>query len=111
MNIYQFFAYLIVSYSRIFKGDGKVTWEEYRKAMCAQLKKQAYEEKLFMQAFKKFDKDNSGYIDKEELKAVLKPKGATWDNADVKYLNELFAEADEDANGRVDYKGIIDHYR
>ncbi|CAC5414831.1 CALM [Mytilus coruscus] len=88
-------------------GDGLVTWEEYLKALSAQIKKQAYEEQLFLQAFKKFDKDNSGFIDKEELKSVLKKKGAKWTDDDLAFLDDLFLEADEDGNGRVEYKEFV----
>lgn len=98
------FLYITLNYFQI--GDGLVTWEEYLKALSVQIKKQAYEEQLFTQAFKKFDKDNSGFIDKEELKAVLKRKGAKWTDDDLAYLDDLFLEADEDGNGRVEYKGI-----
>ena len=87
------------------KGDGLITWDEYLKAMSVQLKKQTYEEQLFMDAFKKFDKDNSGFIDKQELKVMLKKKGAKWTDADLAELDELFEEADTNKNGRVDYKG------
>ncbi|XP_063406529.1 uncharacterized protein LOC134690486 [Mytilus trossulus] len=88
-------------------GDGLVSWEEYLKALSVQIKKQTYEEQLFTQAFKKFDKDNSGFIDKEELKAVLKRKGAKWNDEDLAYLDDLFLEADEDGNGRVEYKEFV----
>ena len=87
------------------KGDGLITWDEYLKAMSVQLKKQTYEEQLFMDAFKKFDKDNSGFIDKQELKVMLKKKGSKWTDADLAELDELFEEADTNKNGRVDYKG------
>ncbi|CAG2219424.1 CALM [Mytilus edulis] len=88
-------------------GDGLVTWEEYLKALSAQIKKQAYEEQLFMQAFKKFDKDDSGFIDKEELKYILKGKGAIWTDDDLAFRDDLFLEADEDRNGRIEYKEFV----
>ena len=56
-------------------------------------------EELLMEAFKFFDKDDSGFITLAELKQALKEQGA--DTADAKAIIEA---ADGNSDGEVDYE-------
>ncbi|XP_060608651.1 uncharacterized protein LOC132760644 [Ruditapes philippinarum] len=53
-------------------------------------------------AFKCFDKDDSGYIDKEELKEIL-----TSGYMDPNDIDEIFALVDDDKNGKIEFKEFI----
>ena len=77
-------------------------FEEYEKFMKKELKKLDYEQKLFRDAFKKFDKDGSGFVSFEELKKALCGKGDKMSDEDVQYF---FDEADLNKDGKIDYEG------
>lgn len=83
-------------------GNGYVEFEEYEKFMKKELKKMDYEQKLLLDAFKKFDKDDNGYVSFEELKKALCGKGDRMSDEDVNYF---FEEADSNKDGKIDYKG------
>ena len=83
-------------------GNGYVEFEEYEKFMKKELKKLDYEQKLFRDAFKKFDKDGSGFVSFEELKKALCGKGDKMSDEDVQYF---FDEADLNKDGKIDYEG------
>lgn len=70
--------------------------------MKKELKKLDYEQKLFRDAFKKFDKDGSGFVSFEELKKALCGKGDKMSDEDVQYF---FDEADLNKDGKIDYEG------
>ena len=69
---------------------------------AAQLNK----EELLMEAFKFFDKDESGYITIDELKQALKDTGA--DTEDAKAVLEA---ADANSDGEVDYEEFCEMMR
>lgn len=54
-----------------------------------------------MAAFKVFDKDGSGTISAEELKAVMKSLGENLTDAEI---DEMIREADKDNSGTIDCK-------
>ncbi|XP_061190078.1 calmodulin-like [Saccostrea echinata] len=85
-------------------GNGYVEFEEYEKFMKKELKKLDYEQKLFMDAFKKFDKDGNGYVSFEELKKALCGTGDRMSDEDVKMF---FDEADLNQDGKIDYKEFV----
>jgi calmodulin len=70
--------------------------------MKKELQKLDYEEKLFLNAFKKFDKDGNGYVSFEELKKALCGTGDRMSDEDVRYF---FQEADLNNDGKIDYNG------
>ena len=63
-----------------------------------------------MEAFKLFDKDDSGYIDTEELKDAMRALGFVYDKKKVK---ELMEQADKDGSGQIDqdeFKALMARY-
>lgn len=56
------------------------------------------------EAFNLFDKDKSGYIDQEELKAVMKTIGPCPSDAEVR---DMIHEIDTDNNGVIDFEEFI----
>ena len=60
-----------------------------------------------MEAFRKLDKDNSGYLDKDELRCWLKRKDQEWTEEDEMDLDDLFQEVDTDGNGKVEFSGEL----
>ncbi|KAG0479165.1 hypothetical protein HPP92_013884 [Vanilla planifolia] len=70
-------------------GNGTIDYDEFITATM-HLNRMDREEHLFT-AFQYFDKDNSGYITKEELEQALKEKGF-YETKDIK---EIISEADE----------------
>lgn len=55
-----------------------------------------------MEAFKVFDMDGNGYIDKHELKYVMRRLGENLSDDDLK---AMFHEADLNGDGYIDYEG------
>lgn len=82
-----------------------MTYEEFESVISSWIKGVSYESQLFMEAFTKVDKDNSGYIDKDELRTWLKRKDHEWTTEDEEDLNDLFNDADVNHNGKVEYSG------
>ena len=50
-----------------------------------------------------FDKDQNGYIDKEELKLVMASLGEHLTDDEIQ---EMMTEADLDGDGKIDYNGM-----
>ena len=63
----------------------------------------ADEETEYREAFRVFDKDGNGFIDKQELKEVM---GALGEQLTDKEVNKMMKEADLDGDGKVNYEGI-----
>ena len=62
------------------------------------------------EAFKLFDKDDSGFIDTEELKDAMRALGFVYDKKKVK---ELMEQADKDGSGQIDqdeFKALMARY-
>lgn len=67
-------------------------------------KNKKLEEKELQSAFKVFDKDKNGTIDKKELKKVLTSLGEKLKDSEV---DEMFKAADIDSDGKIQYRGMI----
>ena len=62
------------------------------------------------EAFKLFDKDESGFIDTEELKDAMRALGFVYDKKKVK---DLMEQADKDGSGQIDideFKALMARY-
>ena len=82
-------------------GNGLIDYEEFVTA-TVHMNKMHREEHLYT-AFQFFDKDNSGYITRDELEQALKEKGMY----DAKEIKEIISEADTDNDGRIDYSEFV----
>lgn len=69
--------------------------------MTTKMKKTTDYEAELRQAFKVFDRDNSGTISPDELRHVLESIG---DRVTGQELDEMMKEADLDRNGSIDCK-------
>ena len=56
--------------------------------------------------FRDFDKDGSGKIDAQELKAVFAEMGKTYSDAEMERMIQI---ADKDASGTLEYEEFIKH--
>lgn len=79
---------------------GSVDFSEFLQMMALKLKDTDEEQALY-EAFRVFDKDGSGTISAEELKAVMKTLG---EDLSDKELDEMLKEADTDGDGTIDCK-------
>ncbi|WOL06780.1 hypothetical protein Cni_G15514 [Canna indica] len=82
-------------------GNGTIDYEEFITATM-HINKMDREEHLYT-AFQFFDKDNSGFITKEELEQALKEKGM-YDGQEIK---DIISEADADNDGRINYDEFV----
>ncbi|KAM7523450.1 hypothetical protein LguiA_013352 [Lonicera macranthoides] len=82
-------------------GNGTIDYEEFITATM-HLNRMDREEHLYT-AFQYFDKDNSGYITKEELEQALREFGMD-DGRDIK---EVMSEVDSDNDGRINYDEFV----
>ena len=58
------------------------------------------EEENLKAAFEVFDKDGNGYIDREELKDIMKQLG---NNFTDQQISKMMEEADTDKDGKIDF--------
>ena len=62
-----------------------------------------YEEEMKV-AFKMFDKDKNGYIERDELKQMMTKLGEKLTDGEI---DEMMKEADTDNDGRVNYNEFL----
>ncbi|KAJ1274051.1 hypothetical protein BS78_05G033400 [Paspalum vaginatum] len=82
-------------------GNGLIDYDEFVTA-TVHMNKLDREEHLYT-AFQYFDKDNSGYITREELEQALKEQGLY----DAEKIKEVISDADSDNDGRIDYSEFV----
>nr|CAB3488999.1 unnamed protein product [Digitaria exilis] len=82
-------------------GNGLIDYDEFVTA-TVHMNKLDREEHLYT-AFQYFDKDNSGYITREELEQALKEQGCY----DAEKIKEVISDADSDNDGRIDYSEFV----
>ena len=68
--------------------------------------KASAEEKYLKATFKKFDKDGSGTISREELREVLYTDGLHM--TDEAELDNIITMADKNNDGEIDYQELIE---
>ena len=81
--------------------NGKIDYTEF---LAATIQKANYlrNEKL-LEAFTMFDKDNSGYITKEELQKALKAE-----KTQEKEIEKYIKAVDKNGDGKIDYKEFLE---
>lgn len=79
-----------------YNKNGFINWTEF---LAATIDKNVFltENKLY-EAFRMFDKDNSGKISKEEISQVLEKDGG-----DMKYFEDMVHKYDANNDGEIDY--------
>ncbi|CAD6343979.1 unnamed protein product [Miscanthus lutarioriparius] len=82
-------------------GNGLIDYDEFVTA-TVHMNKLDREEHLYT-AFQYFDKDNSGYITRQELEHALKEQGLY----DAEKIKEVISDADSDNDGRIDYSEFV----
>jgi len=82
-------------------GNGTIDYLEFITATM-HINRTEKQDRLYT-AFQYFDKDNSGYITKEELQQALKNYGM----GDPKTIKEIIDEVDTDNDGRIDYDEFV----
>lgn len=85
-------------------GNGSIDFEEFAVLMLEHLKQPAEEQQELLESFRVFDKDDSGYIEVDELKQVMKAIGERLSDEQVK---KIFAMGDLDGDGRLDYQEFV----
>ncbi|CAK8694280.1 unnamed protein product [Clavelina lepadiformis] len=88
-------------------GDGKIDFAEFTRLTNARMKPKDEEfddDQHYENAFKVFDKDGNGFIDRDELREVV--RSITGDPTEEE-LDKLFEEADLNGDGRIDFKEFM----
>ena len=80
-------------------GSGSIEFEEFAKMMTSRTKHTSQEELL--NAFKVFDKERNGIIERDELEHVLKTIGL---EVTPELVDEMMIVADPDGKGGVTYE-------
>ncbi|GLU05881.1 hypothetical protein SLE2022_229560 [Rubroshorea leprosula] len=82
-------------------GNGTIDYIEFITATM-HMNRMEREDHLYT-AFQYFDKDNSGYITREELEHGLKE----YNMGDEKTIKEIIAEVDTDKDGKINYEEFV----
>mmetsp|Transcript_13242 Transcript_13242/g.31202 ORF Transcript_13242/g.31202 Transcript_13242/m.31202 type:complete len:196 (-) Transcript_13242:18-605(-) len=82
--------------------SGTIEFDEFIDLMARTNKTQDDMDKEIMEAFRSFDVDGSGYLDREELIEALTTMGDG--PVDEETVNEWIAEADTDGDGKINLK-------
>ena len=84
--------------------NGVIEFSEFLRMMAhRQSLSNEHEEELTM-AFRVFDKDQDGFITREELKELMERLGEDLADQDI---DEMIAAADSDGDGKVNYEEFV----
>ncbi|XP_074576438.1 uncharacterized protein LOC141832971 [Curcuma longa] len=84
-------------------GSGAIEFEEFLSFMAKKMNETDSEEEV-REAFKVFDKDQNGFISKNELKNVMISLGEKLTDEEV---DQMIKEADLDGDGQVNYEEFV----
>ncbi|ESO01309.1 hypothetical protein HELRODRAFT_185708 [Helobdella robusta] len=85
--------------------DGKLSFNEFFQLMEKYRKSAEQEREALTDAFRCFDRNGDGRIDKRELRMALTEMGMSKLSKDE--VDDLFNEADTDDNGYIDYRELV----
>lgn len=89
--------------------SGEIDFDEFITFMQrTQTQEEITEEEEVIRAFKTFDKDNNGWLSCAEFKHILCNLGDKFSDEEV---NEIFAEADLNNDGRIEYREFVEFWR
>uniref|UniRef100_A0A8C2IFB7 Troponin C, skeletal muscle n=1 Tax=Cyprinus carpio TaxID=7962 RepID=A0A8C2IFB7_CYPCA len=85
-------------------GSGTIDFEEFLVMMVQQLKEDqaGKSEEELSECFRVFDKNQDGFIDRDEFADILRATGEPVTDEDI---NELMADADTNKDGKLDFDG------
>ena len=87
-------------------GSGTMDFMDFLKFMETPLKQKAQpSEREILEAFKIFDDDNSGTIDKLELRKIMCELGEGLDRKD---FDAMIEGTDPEGSGKIDYKSLVE---
>ena len=81
----------------------EINYDEFL-SIINQREKDVDEQEEVLKAFKVFDKDGNGLININELKDIMLSIGNNWDENEI---NEMFADADYDNDGYINYEVFV----
>ena len=81
----------------------EINYDEFL-TIINQREKDVDEEEEVIKAFKVFDKEGNGLININELKDIMLSMGNNWSENEI---NEMFAEADIDMDGYLNYEDFV----
>ena len=81
----------------------EINYDEFL-TIINQREKDVDEEEEVLKAFKVFDKEGNGLININELKDIMLSMGNNWSENEI---NEMFAEADIDMDGYLNYEDFV----
>ena len=81
----------------------EINYDEFL-TIINQREKDVDEEEEVLKAFKVFDKEGNGLININELKDIMLNMGNNWSENEI---NEMFAEADIDMDGYLNYEDFV----
>ena len=91
-------------------GDGTIDLEEYLKSHKGKTNQDLIHRALVQRSrvrkeFERFDQDNSGFITKEELMAVIQARAAV--TITVEQIEKMMADSDENNDGLINYEEFV----
>ena len=90
----------IIKYVKVVDNDGNTVMKKIIKRMIKKKVRLTPEQVTEInEAFNLFDKDESGFIDTDELKDAMRALGFVYDKKKVK---DLMEQADKDGSGQID---------
>ena len=84
-------------------GSGWIDFDEFFQLM-ARKTKEAQDEQELKEAFRVFDKKNTGQIDTNDLKVIFKALDPDMSDGEI---DAIITEVDEDGSGTLDFEGNI----
>jgi len=84
-------------------GSGSVDFDEFL-ALMAKKTKEAEDEHELREAFRVFDKKNTGTIDTNDLKVIFRALDPDMSDEEIE---QIIAEVDEDGSGTVDFEEFM----
>uniref|UniRef100_F6PQ89 EF-hand domain-containing protein n=2 Tax=Ciona intestinalis TaxID=7719 RepID=F6PQ89_CIOIN len=84
--------------------SGTIEMNEFVPMVKGRLRSEYLEAIELEMAFKVFDRDNNGFISRDELRNVLR---TMTENPTEEELDEMMREADTDGDGQIDYREFV----
>ena len=83
--------------------EDSITLEEFREFLAI-----IHSPERILEAFKSFDKDRSGYLDKDELFKIMEQFGGG--TLSRKEMEDIYVKLDENHDGKIEYKEFVEYW-